>query len=171
MRSCVASEDSFHGLCKEMEWTETWANGAVKERPRSIVVTLDDAIVAYFDLPHATPKTVGEEAIDHYRRAFWCSAAGVRKDILGAEKASDVFQQLLYCAFEDAMTLGYDHVRAAAPWDKHPYLPLPFAKYPGLSVEPFVDDEGNQKYLLEWRLADAVKALVSNVVDPAPSDV
>lgn len=70
-----------------------------------------------------------------------------------------VFQQLLREAFSEAMSIGYEFVRAAAPWDKHPYLPKRFEDYSGLTVDPFVDENGATKYLLEWRLADAVQSL------------
>lgn len=163
MRSCVDDEDSFHGLCRAMEWTTAWAQAAVNDRPQSIVITLDDVVVAYMDIPGESPQTFGEENIDHYQRSFWCGAAGVRKDLLGAEQASEIFQRLLYHAFTDAIALGYDNVRAAAPWPQHPYLPLPFERYPGLNVEPFEDEEGGRKYLLEWNLDEATKVLANEV--------
>lgn len=166
MKSCVDDRDSFHGLCNAMEWTDTWAQGVITDRPRSIVVTLSDAIVAYFDLPSTAPKLVGDETFDRDARAFWCGAAGVRLDILGPDQAVVVFQQLLREAFSDAMSLGYESVRAAAPWDQHPYLPRPFKEYRGLTVEPFVDEKGVEKYLLEWRLVDAVDALVGAAGSP-----
>jgi hypothetical protein len=133
--------------------------GVITDRPRSIVVTLNDAIVAYFDLPSTAPKLLGDETFDRHGRAFWCGAAGVRLDILGPDQAVVVFQQMLREAFLDAMSLGYESVRAAAPWEQHPYLPRPFKEYPGLTVEPFVDENSAEKYLLAWRLADAVDAL------------
>ena len=159
MKSCVDDADSFHGLCNAIEWTATWADEVVNNRPRSIVLTLNQTIVAYFDLPSAEPKVVGDEIIDHHRRAFWCGAAGVRMDLLGKEHAVQVFQRLLFEAFSDARGLGYEFVRAAAPWEQHPYLPQPFKEYPGLTVQEFPDEKGETKFLLEWRLMDAVETL------------
>jgi hypothetical protein len=114
------------------------------------------------DLPGKKVELIGDETVDHYRRAFWCGAAGVRIDLLGEERASQVFLALLQNAFEDVMELGYEFARAAAPWEKHPYLPKPFTAYPGLILEPFQDDKGATKYLLEWRLQDAVGALTED---------
>jgi len=162
MKSCVESQDSFHGLCNAVEWTRSWAEGVVCGRPQSIVATLDGAVVGYFDLPSTAPKIIGDDDLDRHQRAFWCGAAGVRMDVLGEERAVHVFQELLYEAFSDAMSLGYETVRAAAPWDWHPYLPKPFKEYSGISVEPFQDEEGATKYLLEWNLKDAIEALAPN---------
>lgn len=161
MKSCVGDEDSFHGLCAGLEWTATWASGVVSDRPRSIVITLNETVVAFFDLPSREAQSVGDETLDHFGRSFWCGAAGVRMDLLGAEQSVQVFQRLLHEAFSDAMSLGYEFVRTAAPWDQHPYLPKAFREYAGLTVEPFVDKEGATKYLLEWRLADAVQTLAA----------
>jgi hypothetical protein len=162
MRSCVESAGSFHGLCRPVQWTRVWAEGVVSDRPRSIVAALNGTIVGYFDLPNKAPRTFGEETVDHYRRSFWCGAAGVRMDLLGPELAVQVFQQLLHSAFSDAIALGYEFVRAAAPWEQHPYLPRPFTAYPGLTSQPFQDDEGRTKFLLEWRLKDAVYAFAAD---------
>jgi hypothetical protein len=122
-------------------------------------LTRNNTIVAYFDLPSSGPRLIGEEVVDRHERAFWCGAAGVRMDLLGEGESVRVFQELLYEAFSDAMELGYEFVRAAAPWDQHPYLPVPFKEYPGLTVQEFTDEEGATKYLLEWRLADAIQVL------------
>lgn len=161
MKSCVDREDSFHGLCNAVEWTSMWAETAVSDRPRSVVLTVNDMIVAYFDLPSEEPRIVGEESVDRHARAFWCGAAGVRMEVLGEEQSVQVFQELLYEAFSDAMSLGYECVRAAAPWEQHPYLRKPFKDYPGLMVKEFSDEDGVTKYLLEWRLADAVQTLAA----------
>ena len=122
------------------------------------------AIVGYFDLPSVEPKLIGDETIDRYRRAFWCGAAGVRMDLLGREYAVQVFQRLLYEAFLDARSLGYEFVRAAAPWEQHPNLPTPFATYPGLTIERLEDERGESRFLIEWRLADAIGALANETV-------
>lgn len=161
MRSCVNDEDSFHGVCNPIEWTETWAATVVDDRPRSIVLTLNETIVAYFDLPSVEPRLSGEPVIDYHRLAFWCGAAGARSDLLGRDLSMQVFQRLLYEALSDAMSLGYEFVRAAAPWDRHPYLPERFEAYPGMTVRSFLDEKGTSKYLLEWRLADAVQTLAA----------
>jgi hypothetical protein len=161
MRSCVNDEDSFHGVCNPIEWTEIWAATVVDDRPRSIVLTLNETIVAYFDLPSVEPRLTGDPIIDDHRLAFWCGAAGVRLDLLGRDLSMQVFQRLLYEALSDAMSLGYEFVRAAAPWDRHPYLPQRFEAYPGMTVRPFFDEKGASKYLLEWRLADAVQTLAA----------
>ena len=161
MQSCVGTRNSFHGLCNAVEWTNMWAEGVVSDRPRSLVVTREEVIVAYFDLPDRMPRSFGDEKVDHYEHAFWCGAAGVRMDLLGEEQSIRVFQQLLYEAFSDALSQGFEFVRAAAPWEQHPYLPKPFTAYPGLTSTPFEDDNGARKYLLEWRLADAVEALAN----------
>jgi hypothetical protein len=161
MKSCVIEQDAFHGLCNAIEWTDTWAEAVVSDRPRSIVLTLNDTVVAYFDLPSNEPRMLGQENLDRNERAFWCGAAGVRMDLLGEEQSVEVFQRLLFQAFSDAMSLGYEFVRAAAPWPQHPYLPKPFKEYSGLTIQPFVDEKGATKYLLEWRLSDAVEALVA----------
>lgn len=165
MKSCVDSEDSFHGLCSPIEWTRGWAEGVVSERPRSKVITLNGTIVAYQDLPSKQPETFGEETVDYYERAFWCGAAGVRLDLVGKELAVEIFRRLLYEAFSDAMSLGYEYVRAAAPWEQHPYLPKPFTAYPGLTSESFEDEKGMTKFLLEWRLKDAVSVLADEGAD------
>jgi len=68
---------------------------------------------------------------------------------------------LTHTPLSDAISLGYEFVRAAAPWDRHPYLPERFEAYPGMTVRPFLDEKGVSKYLLEWRLADAVQTLAA----------
>jgi hypothetical protein len=110
---------------------------------------MNDTIVGYYDLPSKPPKTVGEEQIDHNQRSFWCGTAGVRMDLLGPTQATRVFQELLFQAYSDALSQGYEFVRAAAPWEHHPYLPRPFDQYAGLTVKPFEDDKGAKRFLLE----------------------
>jgi hypothetical protein len=161
MRACVTDEDAFHGMCNAVEWTRGWAETVVSDRPRSIIVTRNDALVAYFDLPDKGPATSGVESIDRHQRAFWCGAAGIRMDLIGEGEVVPLFQHLLFEAFSDAKDLGYEFVRAAAPWEQHPYLPEPFASYPGLTIEPFEDEKGISRFLIEWRLDDALVALTA----------
>lgn len=96
MKSCVRSSDSFHGLCNELEWTRAWAEDVVKEHPRSVVIAENGVIVGYCDVPDREPRTFGVQRVDHFQRAFWCGAAGVRLDLLGQDRALFVFQQLLW---------------------------------------------------------------------------
>ncbi len=161
MRACVSSGESFHGLCNEMEWTRTWAEAVVRDRPRSLVIAVEESILAYCDVPTRTPRTFGEATVDHYQRSFWCGTAGVRMDVLQKDLAVRVFRHLLYRVFAQARELGYEYVRAAAPWEKHPHFSKPFAEYPGLTVQSFLDEQGATKFLLEWRLKDAMDALAS----------
>ncbi|GIW41440.1 MAG: hypothetical protein KatS3mg076_2017 [Candidatus Binatia bacterium] len=158
MRSCVATGESFHGVCRE-EWTRSWAEHAVRKRPASLVVELEGRIVAYCDAPSRPARSYGNPEVDRHQKAFWCGAAGVRMDLLGEELSWRVFRHLLYRVFEHARSLGYESVRAAAPWEKHPHFPKAFREYPGERVTPFIDDRGEKKYLLEWRLEDAIEAL------------
>jgi hypothetical protein len=159
MRSCVATGESFHGACRELEWTREWAEHVVRKRPASLVVSLDGRIVAYSDAPARPAQSFGNPEVDRHQKAFWCGAAGVRLDLLGEELSGKIFRHLLYRLFQHARTLGYEWVRAAAPWEKHPHFPKPFREYPGLRVTPFADDRGEKKYLLEWRLEEAIEAL------------
>ncbi len=76
MRACVSSGESFHGLCNEVEWTRAWAEAVVSDRPRSLVITGEEGIVAYCDVPSDKPRIFGEATVDHYQKAFWCGAAG-----------------------------------------------------------------------------------------------
>jgi hypothetical protein len=160
MQSCVADDLAFHGACSPIEWTKSWAEDVVAKRPRSVVISLGSQVVAYFDLPSKNPRIFGDETIDRHSKTFWCGAAGVRVDVVGRARAGEVFRELLFHAFSDAIDRGYEFVRAAAPWEQHPYLPMRFAEYSGLTVEPFTDENGKTKLLLEWYLPDAVRALV-----------
>lgn len=160
MRSCVADESSFHGRCAALEWTSGWAQDAIGARPRSLVVTRDDQVVAYLDLPQKKPRNPSAE-VERNQQAFWCGAGGVRADLLSRKETVRVFHHLLYRTFTEARGMGFDYVRCAAPWDKHPSLPTAFTDYPGLTMSSFTNDQGEARYLIEWRLEDAIAALAA----------
>jgi len=120
------------------------------------VVTYGTTLVGYIDVPSVAAPRAGRPL---YRQAFWCGAAGVRSDLLGQARGLVVFRYLIHRAFCLAAESGYRYVRCAAPWPKHPCLSRPFAEYPGLSLEAFTDDEGRDRFLVEWELAAARAAL------------
>lgn len=159
MRACVASEQAFHGLCEGLRWTQGWAQEVVHKRPRSLVALVGGEIVAYCDAPSAPPRISGEPMVDRYGKAYWCAAAGVREDLLGKAQAEMVFRELVRRSFEEARKLGYEFVRAAAPFAKHPHFSKPFADYPGMEVTAYQDADGNTRYLLVWQLDQAIAAL------------
>jgi len=114
--------------------------------------------MAYMDVPCAPSlRTKGEGP--PFRNAFWCGAAGVRDDLLDPEARRAVFRHVVYRALCAANDLGYERVRCAAPWPKHPCLARTFAEYQGMSVQSFLDDQSRERFLLEWELAHAIVAL------------
>lgn len=93
-----------------------------------------------------------------YRNAFWCGAAGVRTE-LGAKMAAAVFRHAVWEALRSAQENGYERVRCAAPWLRHPAFARAFTEYPGLTMEPFYDDRGRSRFLIEWEIDTALAAL------------
>lgn len=159
MRSCVASADAFHGYCEGWQWTRSWAEEVVRQRPGSLVAIVDGEVVGYCDAPDRPPKGVEDPRVDRYRKAYWCGAAGVREDLLGKAEAEKLFKELLRRSFEQARALGYEYVRSAAPFLEHPHFRRPFGDYAGMEVSSFEDADGKERYLLVWRLEEAVVAL------------
>lgn len=159
MQACVGSPQAFHGMCRPMEWTRSWAVAAIQRRPGSVVATEGGRLVGYMEVPAGHPKLSGNPDAAHFDKAFWCGAAGVRTDLLGEERARVVFYDVTHRALRDAHQKGFKRVRCAAPWPRHPYLPQPFADYEGLTVEPFLDESGEQRFLLEWDLEAAIRTL------------
>lgn len=154
MTKCVEGPAAFFGQCKPLEWTIAWAEYVVKERRNSIVVTFNGSVVGFFDLP--APR---DEASDNpAQNAFWCGAAGIDPD-LGWTASLVVFRHLVFNAFSAARYAGYEYVRCAAPWKKHPFLERSFEEYGGVTVTSFTSDEGEERFLIEWNLEDAMRAL------------
>ena len=158
MRASVADARAFNGFCAPLEWTIDWARYVIGEHPDSVVVSWKDQVVAFMDIPPKRPTSPSAE-VERNQEAFWCAAAGVRSDLISPDLALRVFQQMLHHGFRRARNLGYNYVRCAAPWEKHPSLPRPFAEYAGLTVTPFLSDEGEQRYRIEWCLQDAIAEL------------
>ena len=158
MRASVADADAFNGQCAPLEWTTEWAKWVIDTHAASIAMAYDAQVMAFLDLPPKKPTDPSPE-VERNQQAFWCGAGGVRSDLLSADDALGVFRQLLYQTFIQARELGFQYVRCAAPWEKHPRLPTPFAEYPGLTISPFTTDQGDVRYLIEWRLKDAIGAL------------
>jgi hypothetical protein len=155
MQSCVSEGKSFFGPCSPLEWTDTWVKYVIGDRPNSIVVTYEGQVVAYVDVPGENP---GPGSHAPYRNAFWCGAAGVSGE-LAPETAAVVFRHAVWEALRRAQEGGYERVRCAAPWLQHPAFGRAFPEYPGLTVDPFYDDRGRYRYLIEWDLEAAVGAL------------
>lgn len=153
MQKCVSGETSLFGQCSPLEWTRAWADQVVEERTHSLVVTRDGAVVAFMDLPPGRSRSDPS-----FRNAFWCGAAGVDSD-LGQKESQAVIQHVVYRALVSARSMGYRRVRCAAPWPRHPFLDRDFSEYPGATVEPFVDTEGRDRYLIEWELDSAIETL------------
>ncbi|MBX3023602.1 hypothetical protein KF840_01695 [bacterium] len=173
MTSCVNDGDAFFGRCGE--WPLSWAAELAQTRPDSPVITRNGVAVAFFEVPpirpaialaaDASPAEVAQHALREQRRTtFRVRAAGVRFDQLGAEDAVRVFRTALLEGFRAARQLGYTHVEAWAPWDRHPLLSRPFTDYPGCElIEPVASDPagGAAVYRLRWQLADALAALAT----------
>lgn len=168
MQASVADVGAFNGQCAPLEWTTDWAQWVITSHPASLVATWNGQVLAFLDLPPKKPVDPNLD-VERNQQAFWCAAGGVRSDLLRPNDALSVFFQLLYQTFVQARNLGFEWVRCAAPWEKHPSLPLPFAEYPALTVSPFTSDEGEQRYLIEWHLVDAIAALASQgATNPLP---
>jgi hypothetical protein len=156
MQGCVSDERAFWGACQPLEWTDTWAEYVIAERPDSVVVSFGEAVAAYVDVPRR--KAFQEDGFTPYRNAFWCGAAGVRSD-LDPDTALTVFRHAVWEALRTARANGYERVRCAAPWLRHPAFAREFAAYPGLTVEPFFDEQDRRRYLIDWELDSALAAL------------
>jgi hypothetical protein len=156
MQGCVSGAEAFFGACQPLEWTDAWVEHVLVERPDSVVVTYADEVVAYVDVPRA--KVLGRDEPAPYRKAFWCGAAGVRTD-LEADMAATVFRHAVWEALRSAGKNGYERVRCAAPWLRHPAFGRAFTEYMGLSIEPFNDERGRSRYLIEWEIEAALAAL------------
>lgn len=173
MTACVHDGDAFFGRCGE--WPLSWAEEFTRTRPASPVITRDGDAIAFFEVPPirpaialaagAAPAEVAQHALREQRRTtFRVRAAGVRFDQLGAEEAVRVFRTALLEGFRAARQLGYTHVEAWAPWDRHPLLARRFTDYPGCQlVDPVASDPagGATVYRLRWDLEDALTALAS----------
>lgn len=156
MQSCVSGSEAFFGACQPLEWTDAWADHVLTERPDSVVVTYGDEVAAYVDVPGKRVRRGDEPA--PYRNAFWCGAAGVRAE-LRPETAAVVFRHAVWEALRSARENGYERARCAAPWLRHPAFRRSFTEYPGLTVEPFYDERGRSRYLIEWEIDAALAAL------------
>jgi len=156
MQVCVKDDAAMFGLCRALEWTMEWASQVIRLRPNSLVAVSMGRIVGYADVP--PPLTLSLSGEIPYRKAFWCAAGGAREDLLGRAEALRVFRTLVAMALREARDGGYERVRCAAPWLTHPCLGLPFDQYVGVLVERFRDDEGSQRYLIDWELGDAIRA-------------
>lgn len=159
MRSCVAKEEAFHGYCEGLQWTEGWAEEALRKRPQALVASMNGEVVGHCNAPLEPARVFGELTADRYQKAYWCAAAGVREDLLGQAEAEKVFLALLRQSFRLARALGHEYVRATARFDKHPRFREHFADYPGVEVSPFLDADGNRRYLLVSHLDEAIAAL------------
>jgi len=158
MRASVADAGSFNGQCAPLEWTLDWAHWVIEVHPAAVVVEYEERVVAFLDLPPRKPSDPSPE-VERNQLAFWCGAGGVRSDLLTREETLGVFRELLYQTFFQARELGFEYVRCAAPWEQHPSLPTPFTEYPGVTITSFTADGGELRYLIEWRLDDAMIAL------------
>ncbi|MDX2169432.1 MAG: hypothetical protein SF182_20345 [Deltaproteobacteria bacterium] len=173
MTACVADHDAFFGKCGE--WPLSWAEAFAATRPDSPVITWNGAPVAFVEVPpirpalalapNATPAEAAQHALRERRRTtFRVHAAGVRFDQVGAADAVMLFRTALLQGFRTARGLGYTHVEAWAPWDRHPLLPRKFTDYPGCELtEPVARDQVGDRavYFLRWALGDAVAALAA----------
>ena len=70
------------------------------------MITMNESIVAFMDLPGEEPRLSGNDQLDHFHKSFWCGSAGVRADLLGQDESVRVFNHLLYRAFTHAQALG-----------------------------------------------------------------
>ena len=155
MMSCVADDAAFHGECQALEWTIGWADEVVSRYPESMVTTRDGVVVGFLMIPTRKAPDPNAE-VERHQKAFWCSAAGVRVDLLGESQCDRVFRHLLWRSFQEGRRLGFDYVRCASPWEAHRSLPRPFSEYKGLRLTSFRTDSGDLRYLIEWNLSDAV---------------
>jgi hypothetical protein len=173
MTSCVNDSDAFFGKCGV--WPLSWAEEFTQTRPQSPVITWNGATVAFFEVPPIRPPLAlaanasAAEVAQHARReqrrtTFRVHAAGVRFDQFDAADAVMLFRTALLEGFRAARRLGYTHVEAWAPWDKHPLLPRKFTDYPGCELtEPVARDPAGTAavYCLRWNLDDALGALAA----------
>jgi len=173
MTSCVNDGDAFFGKCGV--WPMSWAEEFTQTRPDSPVITWNGATVAFFEVPPIRPaiglasdaspaETAHHAARETRRTTFRVHAAGVRFDQLSADDSVLMFRTALLHGFRAARDLGYTHVEAWAPWDKHPMLARKFTDYPGCELtQPVAHDQVGTSavYCLRWNLDDALNALAT----------
>lgn len=173
MTSCVNDSDAFFGKCGV--WPMSWAEEFTQMRPQSPVITVDGTAVAFFEVPpmrpplalaaDAAPAEVARLAAREARRTtFRVHAAGVRFDQFDADASVMLFRTALLHGFRAARDLGYTHVEAWAPWNKHPLLARKFTDYPGCELtEPVARDQVGTAaiYCLRWNLDEALRALAA----------
>jgi hypothetical protein len=171
MTSCVSDGDALFGKCGA--WPLSWAEELAATRPDSPVITWNGTPMAFFEIPpirpalapaaHASAAEAAQHAAREARRTtFRVHSAGVRFDQLAVEDSLMLFRSALLQGFRAARGLGYTHVEAWAPWDRHPMLARKFTDYPGCELtEPVARDQVGDEtvYFLRWNLADAIAVL------------
>lgn len=165
MTACVGYDGSFFGKCGV--WTLSWAEGLIARCPQSIVLTRDNAPVAFFELKPIKPPVAGETT-DPDQQAWAARARTVCRitsaGVLPAssDEAVPLFYTLIYQAFLAARAMGYEYVEAFAPWERHPLLDRAWTDYPACElVDPVAHNQagGHDLYHFRWHLADAITAL------------
>lgn len=144
MTSTVCDADSFFGQCGE--WSLAWAEDLIARCPETVTLFRGDVMIAFMELPSIRgevppipPDATDEEQRRHAvrqrnRSTFRVTAAGVRDDLLERDESVQVFLMLLYQGFVRARDLGYEHVEAIAPWERHPRMTRKWTEYPGCEL-------------------------------------
>ena len=175
MNASVTGSTAFFGPCGE--WSLDWATDFLRNRPYSVLITLNTLPVALVEVPTIRPELPALKADasdadkekyrlgEQNRTTFRLAAAGVRSDRLSATDAVAMFRRALYYGFRAARRQGFVRGEARVPWEQAQLMQRKWTDYPScelVEAPSRAQEKGGQDwYWLRWQLDDVISALAA----------